>query len=35
VHSYEKRLVTPQWVDYCVKIGRIIEPTMAEHRIPV
>jgi hypothetical protein len=35
VHSYEKRLVTPAWVQFCVRSGRVVEPCLPEHSIAV
>lgn len=33
VHNFEKRLVTPQWVEFCVQVGHIVEPTLPEHMV--
>ncbi len=35
VHSYEKRLVTPAWVQFCVQAGRVVEPCLPEHIVAV
>lgn len=33
--SFEKRLVTPLWIDFCIQMGHVVEPTLPEHVIVV